>query len=164
MKFFYRVDVKNQPVPGSLIKSKEKPINGKWRQVPTDACCDDLCGCSTTLTYDFSSIPQCGDTRITLTINSIDVIVFQTNDASSVAQTVEGVLTVREGDIVSLLVENLDACVLSGGIDINGSIVGIIQDFSGDTGSIGNLTDPVPFTVNCENTYTAVVDVSSNPS
>lgn len=42
-KFFYKVDKDNHPVPGNLIKANKKPIGSNWRQVPTDACCDDLC-------------------------------------------------------------------------------------------------------------------------
>jgi hypothetical protein len=43
MKYFYRVDRQNHPIPGTLQKLNQIPTTGKWKQVPTDTCCDDLC-------------------------------------------------------------------------------------------------------------------------
>lgn len=38
-RYFYRIDAKGNPVPGSLIKRKQTPKNGVWREVPRNICC-----------------------------------------------------------------------------------------------------------------------------
>lgn len=40
-KYFYRVDGQNQPIPGTLVRLKEKPLTGKWREVSGNPCCDE---------------------------------------------------------------------------------------------------------------------------
>lgn len=39
LHFFYRVDSQGYPVPGSLQRFKEKPINGRWQQLDYDNIC-----------------------------------------------------------------------------------------------------------------------------
>jgi hypothetical protein len=40
LNFFYRVDSQGYPVPGSLQRFKEKPINGRWQQLDyNNICC-----------------------------------------------------------------------------------------------------------------------------
>jgi hypothetical protein len=40
LNFFYRVDSQGYPVPGSLQRFKEKPINGRWKQLDyNNICC-----------------------------------------------------------------------------------------------------------------------------
>lgn len=38
-RYFYRIDAKGNPVPGSLIKRKQRPLNGVWREVTRNICC-----------------------------------------------------------------------------------------------------------------------------
>jgi len=38
-KYFFRIDGQNHPIPGTLVKLKEKPTNGRWKQVLNDGCC-----------------------------------------------------------------------------------------------------------------------------
>lgn len=40
LKYYYRIDVNGNPVPGSLQRFKEKPVNGKWKELGlTNVCC-----------------------------------------------------------------------------------------------------------------------------
>lgn len=39
-KYYYRVDGENHPIPGTLVRLKERPITGKWREVSANPCCD----------------------------------------------------------------------------------------------------------------------------
>lgn len=168
-KYFYKVDKNNNPVPGNLVKANKKPLGGNWRQIPTNACCDDLCPvcppppCSTTLTYAISYTPNCSNLNAIITINNIPVITVENSAVGALQQTL-GILTVYEGDVVSITSGQTTSCLMNGTILIEGTVEGIIQDFTGQTSSTGNLTDPIPFTVNCESEYTASIIASTSAS
>lgn len=39
-RFFYRIDKQGNPIPGTLVRLKAKPINGSWKEVPSNVCCE----------------------------------------------------------------------------------------------------------------------------
>lgn len=47
LKYFYRLDKNNKPIPGSNIRRKSKPLHAKWKEIK-NICCETLdipCNC-----------------------------------------------------------------------------------------------------------------------
>lgn len=86
MKYFYRVDGQNHPIPGSLIRVKEKPITGKWKEISGDICCPLTCDLESQTIPTDSPIDEAGEIPSNCTVSAV-IFVGDPDDGLAIGDT-----------------------------------------------------------------------------
>jgi hypothetical protein len=94
LKAFVRLDANERVVPSSLVLRKSKPKNGKWFEIPQNACC----GTGGTVVVDITALALATDASVTIKLGCGSLF------ANSVAITTTGANeAARRGNLVSQL-------------------------------------------------------------
>lgn len=131
---------------------------------PSSPCPDCPEACETTLDYVAFLSAQCSDLRFAIMVNGISVIDATIVDTAVENQTINGILRLFEGDTVTIILEQLESCIINFDVLVEGTVEGQIFASVGSSGSTGNAFDPVIFDVNCDSVYNVVLTAGTTAS